>query len=125
MKPSEILDKAADIIVRDGWHQGSYFETDPNATAEEDAELAKTAPCCQDGAILRAVYGTAWPTTWQHGESDPKKEKMAADEYMIGYVKKAYGVGSPIAWNDRSTTTKDDVVTALRGAANNAREAGE
>lgn len=122
MKPSEILDKAADIIIRDGWHQGAYFKVDRNDTAEEDAARAMTAPCCQEGAIMRAAFGSAWPRMW---EARTNQEKRKASGYMNAYVQGTTGNYSAIAWNDLSTTTKDDVVYALRQSANEAREAGE
>lgn len=124
MKPSEILDKAADIVIRDGWIQGAYFLVDHADTPEQDTERAKTAPCCQEGAVMRAAYGSAWLSPFQV-EGSLYGAKRKASGYMNKYIAGTTGEYSAIAWNDLSTTTKDDVVYALRQSANYAREAGE
>lgn len=85
MKPSETLESAANIILRDGWWQGSYFKIPP-VTVDTAAQAAK---------------------------------------WMRRYTEVNFEERSPIAWNDAPERTKEDVVAALRGAAEMAREAGE
>lgn len=123
LKPSEVLDNAANIILRDGWHASDYYKAPLDCTPEEDRELAKTAPCCQAGAIVRATTGSAWSA----GPTPPEVAALqaGADEYMRKYILRVHGVRRPIAWNDQAGRTKEEVVAALRGAAEDARRAGE
>ena len=137
MKPSEVLDGAANILLRDGWLQGAYYASPSLAGGDRseeeyerlrlvDLEANRSAPCCQAGAISRAAYGYAWlvadagPPTLGASEARSK-----ADFYMSQHLKRALGVNSPICWNDDSGRTVDEVVAALRGAAESARAAGE
>src|ERR1043165_3462754 len=71
MNPKQVCAKAAEIIQRDGWHQGDFFP-DPDTSWVEDETpegyasrqeyeywLAETsAPVCAMGAIRRAVTGS-------------------------------------------------------------------
>ncbi|WP_432112824.1 DUF6197 family protein [Streptomyces sp. S1] len=125
MKPSEILDAAANIILRDGWHQGTYFAFEPHDPREVCEEKNRTAPCCQAGAISRAAFGVALREGGLKEATDARVLAFSrASHYMLWHVQQTYNV-TPIEWNDRPTTTKDDIVTALRGAADDARRAGE
>jgi len=135
MKPSEVLDRAADIIIRDGWLQGHYYlEVDWEDCADDRAELDRkareSAPCCQAGAISRAAYGVAWRSAWRRlDERVSEAQKFAAakaEGYMQQYVREVLGSRvSSIAWNDAPDTTAEDVIDALRGAAGLARASGE
>jgi hypothetical protein len=121
VKASEVLDSAANIILRDGWNQDSYFKLG----GDED-ESNKSGPCCQAGAISRAAFGYAWVN---HGGVSYKFElheaRRKADYYMARYLLHTRGESSPICWNDDPERTAEEVVAALRGAAELAREAGE
>lgn len=131
MKPSEILDKAADILDRDGWMQGAYFKEPPllplgTPEAEMRAESVKAnreAPCCQAGAICRAATGYAWARNL--GAAIGGLALVAqADDYMSRYVLREFGWPSTIVWNDREGRSKLEVQAALRGAAADARADG-
>lgn len=131
MKASEVLDKAADIVVRDGWIQGQYYREadlvgvgDDDGYLERDAEAKKSAPCCQAGAVCRALFGVAW-RPYGMGDYNAQLARGRAEFFMQRYVKDVFGADSAIEWNDRATTTAEDVTAALRGAAELAREAGE
>lgn len=127
MLPSEILDRAADIIVRDGWIQGSYYrpaeydyEFDDEVNRQRDIKAAATAPCCQAGAIARAAHGVAWqPTPF------PALTLIEARVKAEGYMQLHLGVTSAICWNDEAGRTAEEVVEALRCAAALARREGE
>jgi hypothetical protein len=130
VKPSEALDSAANIILRDGWHKNGYYKEKEGWRATFDAadqDGRKDAPCCQAGAIARAIWGTAWKTpSMSPTIPDPVAVTHArAEMYMRRYVRRNFGVMSPIAWNDEGAANADEVVAALRGAAADAREAGE
>ncbi|MFF5973693.1 hypothetical protein ACFY7C_19410 [Streptomyces sp. NPDC012769] len=125
MKPSEILDAAANIVLRDGWHQGAYFSVEPDDPADIDADKNRTAPCCQAGAICRAAFGVAWMSVHTDTPTPGVTAYLTATSYMDRYVRRVHRQSSSIYWNDLPTTTKDDIVNALRGAADDAREAGE
>lgn len=141
MKPSEILDNAANILLRDGWHQGMYYEevNYTGGTAEDYQAASKaanqTAPCCQAGAITRAAFGYAWvgfPKPNELATLHDRRERDAAVAKANGYMRDlvfSLGEGeeytSTVAWNDAPGRTKDEVVAALRAAAERARAAGE
>lgn len=129
MKPSEILDKAAEIIERDGWIQGKYYQTDRH-NPKSDQAANEHGPCCQAGAISRAAYGTAWASYAERADNREAQEASSrADRYMRLYlVREGKAVGehaSPIEWNDRPNRTADEVTAALRGAAEMARTNGD
>lgn len=123
MKPSDVLDKAAEIIIRDGWYQGEYFET-PDDPADRD-QANRTAPCCQAGAISRAAHGVAWLIGWDAVDRAESHARYRAERYMRDYIRARYGTRSSVEWNDTVARDADEVVTALRGAAEEARRAGQ
>lgn len=133
-KPSEALDAAADIIFRDGWVQGMYYREPqyvPRQTLAESrgaAEKAKrTAPCCQEGAINRAIYGLAWVNSIDRRQLPDTITQISdgARRYMHEHIRETFGAASPIDWNDRTGRTAEEVVQALRDAAVLARSRGE
>lgn len=128
MKASEALDKAADILLRDGWYQGQFFRYLRGDSNPMIAPENKTAPCCQDGAINRAVYGLAFPSMQALGREETVAEAKlvkAAATYMGKYVYAHHGQTSAIHWNDQAGRKKKEVVAALRGAAELARAEGK
>lgn len=123
MKPSEALDKAVEIIERDGWIQGEYYRTprpvqDHEENARLDEEARRSAPCCQRGAVIRALTGT-WKSINEISGADSETMLRAH-----GYCRQLTG-GHPIEWNDAPGRTKEEVVDMLKRAAELAREAGE
>ncbi|MER5966676.1 tRNA(His) guanylyltransferase Thg1 family protein [Streptomyces sp. NPDC002057] len=89
------------------------------------AEKNRTAPCCQAGAISRAAFGVAWRDSGIATAADSQVLAFGkAGHYMLRYVQQTSDATS-IEWNDRPERTASDVVAALRGAADDAREAGE
>ena len=135
MLPSEILDNAANILLRDGWWQGTYYK-EPDLVVDTDEDMLaisrtadQTAPCCQEGAINRAAIGYAWFSS-ERRRTASQEDTRARDEavrWMRRYVEEqsAGTWRSPVAWNDESDRTVDEVVEALRGAAELARNHGE
>jgi len=129
MKPSEVLDKAADIIIRDGWMQGDFYLTTNGSGRYWDEQEAKSAPCCQFGAINRAVWGYAWaPSRVAEQWGGPNMWVAAkAEGYINRYVQEnlgLLGIGA-VHWNDEDGRTAEEVVAALRAAAELARQEGE
>jgi hypothetical protein len=130
-KPSEILDSAAEIIERDGWYQGKYFKYDDESPKLDVAkEENRTAPCCQAGAISRAVWGVAWRVRNSfpaEGDVERWEAHQKAEDYTRRMTRTLtdHVEGSPIAYNDHPDRTARDVTDMLRGAAALARAAGE
>lgn len=122
MKPSEVLDSAANIILRDGWYQGNFYEPPPavDGLAAADDEANRSAPCCQDGALQRAIWGVAY--VGGHWWIDPTPQAQAYKQARA-YMEQVVGDNS-IDWNDHPDRTKEEVVAALRQAAENARGDG-
>lgn len=122
MDARELLGKALEIIERDGWHQGQYFD-DREA---EDAyyenrisygelkqlmeELARTAPVCSLGALARAQTGKA--SLRLRGDLVDAK-KLLKEQIPERWANIA-------AWNDDKNTTLEDVKLAFKKAIEDA-----
>lgn len=99
------LRNAADVIERDGWHQGAYFQP-------EDGNGSGGCRVCASGAINTAVHGFAWPPIFDTSE----RERADAAWYAASTF--ADGPwGSIVLWNDEPGRTAEEVIAALRGAA--------
>ncbi len=92
MTAAECLRKAADLIERDGWCQGSY----QNETGR-----------CLVGALdwVANEVRDQWPR--------PNYEARWLVIDMLG----VYGVGLEVGWNDTPGRTADEVTEILRAAA--------
>jgi hypothetical protein len=119
MTPAEILDKAADIIVVRGWHQGGYVPAGVDT---------RTCQVCVLGA-LHVAAGEA-PDSSYHDSIEEAAEAFA--EHLGLFLDEALGdeLGDdPIAavigndWNDKTATSADQVTTELRACAANLRTA--
>jgi hypothetical protein len=106
---SETLYRAADHIEQNGWYQG-YFWPIPRYAAE--APYTAGDPCCAMGAI--AVVE----------DVDPVCQTPDAMRYLAEHL--GYEFAARVAdWNDMPERTKDEVLAALRGAAERAERAGK
>ena len=110
---ADLLDGAADVIERDGWHQGDFY---PGAAGFWGALAEKNGlPKCARGAINSAAStsnnGGGWIPSWA------RKTAEAAD--ALGAV-----IGCPVPhWNDAPERTKREVLDTLRLAAKEQRRA--
>ena len=115
--PAEVLYEAADLIATRGHHQGSYKAPDSEAL-------------CLHGACELAMGGTLHgnPGNWTGWVLEPvdnrqlryavanrirqelKREGLPASECLDSCLPGA-------RWNDRSTTTREDVILLLKRAA--------
>jgi hypothetical protein len=127
LKPSEILDKAAKIIIYDGWHREGYYKEPEGGEAADDEEANRSAPCCQAGAISRAAFGVAWLA--HHGFVPP--ELVAAHDMATKFVAAEVMARTDgrhrlaVSWNDEEGRMKIDIIVMLRSAAERARAAGD
>ncbi len=111
----DVLDRAADIIERDGHAKGEW--------------CASGNASCLGGAIVRAAAGD--PGEPLDLAYYPPTGAAAVALYTLaeslGLTLAAYPSSRPVDrvmdWNDEPTRTKAQVVTALRSAAAGAREA--
>lgn len=94
---------AADVIERNGLHKGSYYKVDDPTPPEK-------SPVCSAGAINVAVHGYPWAPTY-NSEADCRS--MAAFYAVSTHVNAA----SVALWNDEPFRTAEEVIAALRGAA--------
>lgn len=116
MTPDEILDKAADIILVRGWHQGSYVPAGADV---------RTCQVCVLGA-LHVAAGEA-PDSSYHYSIEEAAEAFA--EHLGLRLNTAIPelADDPIAavigneWNDFTATSAEQVVTELRACAANLR----
>ncbi|PRH79362.1 hypothetical protein C6N75_09770 [Streptomyces solincola] len=122
MTPKDILLKAAEIIQRDGWHQGSLFKVPEFTTVRRlSGRLAathaagRTAPVCAMGALCRATFGTAYADdihVWPPALMDTYRDAVLALEREVS------APGNSVAhWNDQRERTAEDVILAFKRAA--------
>jgi hypothetical protein len=114
MKPSEILEKAADLIEPEGkWFQGSYGAKNGKAIVAgiDLARKLTDADCwCAAGAIIAA--------------SPDEYAERRANDFLCRVLGVAFdvdneGIGQ---WNDNDLRTQSEVVATLRKAASLAKE---
>ncbi|MFN3858158.1 MAG: hypothetical protein ACK4RV_10430 [Caulobacter sp.] len=106
MKPSEILDKAADLIEPEGaWTQGTSY-SNPAGEWRDGGEPDVTCRCVA-GAINEVCR-------WRF---DAARPVFTTFEAHIGQ--------DAVRWNDSAYRTQAEVVTALREAAELARKDGQ
>ncbi len=113
LKPSDVLDHAANLIDYWGWHRGDLID-------------AKTGAMCHVGAIGAAAgYNIhrhskrdGWVVTFRQ---EGFWSALCAERWDI----EAIGRGGIPRWNDCDCQSKDEAVAMLRKAAAMAREAGE
>lgn len=125
MTPEEALLKAVEILERDGWIQGEYFEQADDLEAEGTTEAlvnaARTAPVCSMGAIYRAVFGQAAVILTGKGDTDAQwySRELRELAYQADALLRTQTEGDGvITWNDASGRTKEDVILAFKKAAN-------
>lgn len=98
MNTSEVLNAAADLIERDGWCQQRFHDT--------------LGGWCASGACLK-VSG-AWD-----GEIEDDDTIFDASDEALDVLEKRLQSYVP-TWNDASGRTAEEVIQALRDAANSA-----
>lgn len=106
-KPSEILSAAADLIEPEGrWTQNRFAAS---ADGEMRSPQEGEASCwCAWGALLRVA-------------ADPSDDAV----YDASDIAEAVIGGNLVMFNDAPDRTQAEVVSALRQAAEKAREAGQ
>lgn len=114
MDVATVLNAAADLIEPEGaWAQGAFAADDFGSKWQEYEPAMYGAVCwCAIGAVAEVTGENPWET-W---EASPAGAAMDAIKQVIG---------GPVAlWNDAPDRTQAEVVTALRQAAQRAKEAG-
>jgi hypothetical protein len=110
MKPSEILDKAAELLEEKGWCQRR--EMDPS-----------TGAMCARGAIKRAIGARTIRLDKAYFLDDLREEEdHVVAMHAMRYVKETTGADHIPHWNDSPMRTADEVITSLRHAAKFAKE---
>lgn len=95
----DLLDKAADVIIERGWHQGDYQKPGGEAV-------------CAMGALFAAAARS--PRTAGLNTADPRSAAAVAATCL----KRHLGIESSLpAWNDSPGRTEDEVLAALRECA--------
>lgn len=106
-----VLDRAADIVGRNGLHKGSFCAMGPDLP-----KMLSNRACCARGAINLAANGDN-----PQQISDVGEEAHTALCAYLGIADEEDG--SVADWNDDENTTAEQVIAALRGAAQAEREA--
>lgn len=107
---ADALDKAAEVIDRNGHHKGYLYD-------EGQADGGLLVQCCRVdvvGAINIAVFGVPrWPAEDHPGCTLAQAAVLALQET----------IGTPVpGWNDEAERTSDDVMTNLWEAAERLRK---
>lgn len=101
----QILEDAATIIERNGWHQG-----DLAAWGGDWFEQIKAgSPCCIVGAV--------------HVAGDSEYDRYMWELATSAITEKGFYSTAP-GWNDAPERTKEEVIAALRNAAARLRDGG-
>jgi len=100
---ADVLDGAADVIERDGWHQGHYYIPGEGV--------------CAIGAFAQAT-GLRHPDIEDRGFG-PRRALAGHLGFDPDYA------GPIIRWNDAPERTKQEVLDALRKAAKHERAAAD
>lgn len=103
---ADLLDAAADELVRRGWCQGY------NGDDGSDPDGCRV---CADGALYAATTGDPWPDP---ADSDSNRLLRLHARRVLREVADAPAVTS---WNDTKGRTAEQVVAAVRQAARVAR----
>lgn len=112
MNQSEIYEKAAEIIGRDGWTQNMLVERRCPIENLDEALKSAARGVCAIGACMRAEY----ELTGMMEVDDPY------DAYGFPVATEARPGGQPVwAFNDETTTTAEDVVLVLKRHAEHLR----
>ena len=108
---ADVLDEAAAVIRRNGWHQGYFFRGRDHGRPENCA-------VCTMGAINIAIFGKPVVSDLQQ---TAEQSQLGHDSYVAveQFVNTAMGLGG---WNDESDRTVEEVLAALEGAARAERE---
>lgn len=110
---ADVLDKAADIIDRNGWHQGDLYD---GHQADVGVPVSECRVCAI-GAINTAISGQATADLAGYDLLLAGLAETCIDEVLD------QGWWTVPEWNDAAGRTQDDVTTALRNAAARMREA--
>lgn len=127
LNPKQICADAAEILQRDGWHQGDFYaspETSPlpdepaagyNERQIYEEWLADTsAPVCAMGAIRRAVLGG-------HVMDVPRGSDrmliLRSADLLAGSIGPLASRLDIPCWNDSKDRTAEDVILAFKQAA--------
>lgn len=114
MTPEEILSGAIEVIERDGWFQGNIFQYPDALGPEEYVEASKKAPVCSIGAIYRAAYGRCLEINF----TEAGEELCASVGVAMNKLKRTLGIDGIAHWNDDPARSKEDVILAMKQAAN-------
>lgn len=112
--PAELLDKAIEILQKDGWYQGALVDY---AGAVTSGEASRMAPVCALGALNRASSGMA-----EHCLPQDAQAYNDAAEALMSVIADAEGFrGSypenPIPeFNDAVGRSVEDVLLAFKHA---------
>jgi len=96
---ADIFDKAADLIEANGLHKGEATPGHATASTAAQQAILAGAPCCTVGALF-----TASP-------------QSGAYRAFRRWLSDSVGPIDIITWNDAPERTQQEVVTALREAA--------
>lgn len=110
---ASVLDKAANIIDRNGWTQGDLYDM-----AQGEDMAAQDCRVCAIGAINTASYG--------HPMYPVRASQLSAKaEHAVDLVRDHLRLGSMklAVWNDDFDRTADEVTTAFRETAAELRRA--
>lgn len=96
-----VLRLAAALIERDGWCQGTY--------------IAMDGRCCAVGALVQAGGGVIDPDIYDAGPVEMARIRGAFDA-VTKFIGRTW-VTDLVDWNDEPDRTAEEVLAALRGAA--------
>lgn len=103
-----VLDEAANVIRRNGWHQGEYFRA-------EEGKKPENCPVDITGAINIALH------TGHPARGEGRRNRLGTWE-VAAIVNNHLDVVDVSEWNDEPDRTAEEVIAALESAARAERE---
>ena len=105
---ADVLDEAARILRRNGWHQGFYYDR----SKKTDGTRFDQCRVCARGAINLASDGPP--------DNDALPGAAEAADALLEWLYLSNRLGDALSvadWNDKPGRTVDEVLAALEGAA--------
>jgi hypothetical protein len=98
----------ADVIERNGWHQGGYYFA-------EAGKLPGDSRVCALGAINVVSHGFPWSPLWHTAGRERGASLVMA---ITGYILASGHAGDTLVdWNDTPGRTAEEVIAAFRACA--------
>lgn len=103
----DILRKTREVIERDGWYQGMYWDR-TDELDDNEATARSNCPVCVMGAIGRGLIELEVVEYF-----NPWAPAASVAYHLLAKACDTYGTRDPVEFNDEIATDVSDVLTVL------------